>query len=108
MTEHNPIQVLMDEHDIISSVKEVTRHIDNLWKEDAGKYENSVQKLIEFFKDYSDKYHHYKEEEVLFQEMANHPEFRVPEILDELEEHHNMFRTNVNDIAEALDERSKG
>ena len=49
MTEHNPIQVLMDEHDIISSVKEVTRHIDNLWKEDAGKYENSVQKLIEFF-----------------------------------------------------------
>ncbi len=105
MVKHNPIQTLMDEHDVISSSVEEIQSIENLWEKNADEYKNKMSKLLEFFKEYGDKYHHYKEEEVLFPEMTNHPEFRQREIIAELEEHHNLFRDYVNEIEEALEEQ---
>ena len=104
-TEHDPIQTLMDEHNVISSSAEALQNLEELWKKDALKYKNSVHKLLKFLKEYGDNFHHYKEENVLFPEMKAHPEFRQHEIIDELEEHHNMFRDYVKEIEEALEEQ---
>ena len=92
MTENNPIQVLMDEHEIISSVEARIKELNNSWLDNAENYKKNVLTLLAFFKEYSDKFHHHKEEEVLFKELRNNPDFILNDIVEELEGHHDMFR----------------
>lgn len=103
MTENNPIQTLMNEHDIISSAEGIISELENKWQENAEKYKDSVSKLLVFFRQYSDRFHHCKEEEILFRELRNNTDFMLGDILDELEEHHEMFRNTVKKIEDALD-----
>lgn len=104
MFEHNPIDILTSEHDVISSAEDFIHSNENLWTGDAAGYENAVRNLLEFFRQYSDKFHHHKEEEVLFPEMSAHPEFMLQEIISELEEHHDLFREYVAKIDKAFNE----
>ncbi len=101
MPEYNPIDILTSEHDVISSAEDFINDIENLWPGDAAGYQNAIRKLLAFFRDYSDKFHHHKEEEVLFPEMAAHPEFVLHEIIAELEEHHDLFREYAGKIEKA-------
>lgn len=102
MTENNPIQTLMDEHEIISSTEDLIKTLDKQWETDKDNYTNKIKHLLEFFREYSDKFHHHKEEEVLFKELKANPDFILDDLISELEEHHEMFRETVNDIEEAL------
>lgn len=104
-TETNPIQVLMDEHEVISLAENVIQSIDNLWGTDEAKYAEKVNKLLEFFREYSDGFHHHKEEEVLFKELKDHPDFLLDEIITELEEHHETFRETVVEIEQAINQK---
>lgn len=90
--------MLMDEHSVIKKTESIIRGMDQLWVNNPEKYKANVFRLLHFFKEYSDKFHHYKEEEVLFPEMRNHPDFTLDEIIDELEDHHKMFREYAADI----------
>lgn len=101
--ENNPAEMLMNEHDIIKRVEAVIHSMDKLWEKDPEKYKAMVTRMLYFFKEYSDKFHHYKEEEVLFPEMRNHPDFVLDEIIEELEEHHVMFREYAKDIRESIE-----
>lgn len=101
--ENNPSQMLMNEHSIIKRVETIIHSMDKLWEKDAEKYKEMVGRLLYFFKEYSDKFHHYKEEEVLFPEMRNHPDFVLDEIIDELEDHHKMFREYAADIRASVE-----
>lgn len=96
--------MLMDEHAIIKKAENIIKSISVLWKTDPEKYKTMVLKMLFFFKEYSDRFHHYKEEKVLFPEMRNHPDFKLDEIIDELEDHHVMFREYATDIAEFIRE----
>lgn len=102
MTENNPIQVLMDEHEIISSVEARIKELNNSWLDNAENYKKNVLTLLAFFKEYSDKFHHHKEEEVLFKELRNNPDFILNDIVEELEGHHDMFRDSTKEIEEAI------
>lgn len=99
----NPTGLLMDEHDIIMQANEAINLLDNLWVTDPENYKKNAELLLRFFGEYSDKFHHQKEEMVLFDEMNNHPEFILQEIIGELEEHHEMFREYAREIKEALE-----
>lgn len=90
--EHNPIQTMLDEHEIICQAEEIIENLDKAWETDADKYKATVATLIEFFREYADGYHHRKEEEVLFPAIHDHPDFVLQEILEEFETHHEDFR----------------
>ncbi len=94
----NASQLLMAEHDVIKNAESLINRIKLLWEKDPEKYKTIVLRLLYFFKEYSDKYHHYKEEQVLFPEMINHPDFKLIEIIEELEDHHVMFREYTQEI----------
>ena len=101
--EHNPIQTMLDEHEIICSTEEIINNANELWLKDAPAYIELVDILVIFFKEYADGYHHRKEEDVLFPAIKDHPDFILEELIDEFEQHHEDFRDYTKEIQEALD-----
>ena len=64
----NAIEILVKEHDSILKMIEITQKILNT--NDPAKVNiNHVNRIIDFIKNFADKYHHLKEEDVLFMEM---------------------------------------
>lgn len=102
---NNPIQVMLDEHDIISSAEQIVKLLDRYWEKSESKYVNQVHSLIIFFREYADKYHHFKEEQILFPELEKLDDFAVNSIVSELIEHHEMFREHTTSIEEFLDDK---
>ena len=105
MMEHNPIQTMHDEHEVISKTEKIIENLDRYWEISSEKYIKTVTILITFFREYADDNHHRKEEEVLFPAICDHPDFKLREIIDELEQHHEDFRDYTKEIEEALDEK---
>ncbi|MBL7896851.1 MAG: hemerythrin domain-containing protein [Bacteroidia bacterium] len=100
---NNPIKVLEKEHEIITRLNDIIQKIYLLWEKDSVIYVQIVNDLLLFISEYSDGFHHYKEEEVLFPTIREHPSFNLQEILDELLEHHEDFRNYKNEIIDALE-----
>lgn len=65
------VEILVKEHDSILKVIEITETILNTANK-ATVNLNHVEQIIDFIKNFADKYHHLKEEDVLFVEMVNH------------------------------------
>ncbi len=65
------IQILVDEHDQILTMIKVTKAI---FENDAAEKMpvEDVNSLIDFIQNFADKYHHLKEEDILFKEMENY------------------------------------
>lgn len=104
--DNNPIDIMLEEHELISSSEEIIQHLDKKWETDKESYKNSVRELITFFREYADGVHHRKEEEVLFPALRECNDFTLEELLDELENHHEDFRDYSKEIEEALDEEN--
>jgi hemerythrin-like domain-containing protein len=102
--EHNPIQTMLDEHEVICQAEEIIENLDKTWETDADKYKTTVATLITFFREYADGYHHRKEEEVLFPAINDHPDFVLQEIIEEFETHHEDFRDYTKVIEETIEE----
>ncbi|MCB0482198.1 MAG: hemerythrin domain-containing protein [Flavobacteriales bacterium] len=100
--EHNPIQTMLHEHDVITSTEHIIKSLDGHWNTDADKYKSTVEALVHFFREYADGYHHRKEEEILFPAINNHPDFVLQEIVEEFETHHEDFREYATEILDAL------
>ena len=105
MSKNDPIQVLIREHDIISAAEKVIQSLQNTWETNADEYAEKLRRLIVFFREYSDRFHHYKEEEVLFKKLRENPDFLLKDIISELEGHHEMFRETVAEIEEAAQDK---
>jgi len=102
--EHNPIQTMLDEHEVICQAEEIIENLDKTWETDADKYKTTVATLITFFREYADGYHHRKEEEVLFPAINDHPDFVLQEIIEEFETHHEDYRDYTKVIEETIEE----
>ena len=102
--ENNPIKVMYGEHEIIVKAEKVIENLENTWENNPEEYADKVKKLVEFFREYADGYHHRKEEEVLFPAIKDHPDFVLQEIIDEFMEHHEGFREYATEIIEAINE----
>lgn len=101
----DPIKLLVKEHDVIIQAVEIVRMLDGFKEFDLAKYDRLTKSLIVFFKEYGDKIHHYKEDEVLFMEMTNHSDFSQPEIIRELTEHHEIFDEKMERIENYLNKK---
>lgn len=102
--EHNPIQTMLDEHEVICQAEAIIEGLDKTWETDADKYKETVNTLITFFRDYADAYHHRKEEEVLFPAINDHPDFVLQEIIEEFETHHEDFREYTKEVEDAIEQ----
>lgn len=65
------IDILVKEHDSILKVIEITQTILNTNDKSTVKLDH-VEQIIDFIKNFADKYHHLKEEDVLFMVMEKH------------------------------------
>lgn len=103
MNDNNPVHLLIAEHDVISSAENFINENEKLWIDDPIQYSNNVKKLLIFFREYGDKFHHHKEEEILFKELKAKPEFFLVDLIDELESHHQQFRELLAEIENKLE-----
>jgi hemerythrin-like domain-containing protein len=103
---NNPIETLLQEHEIISEAADIIDKLDNLWETDAKAYNKVATGMLEFFSEYADGYHHRKEEDILFPALNDQPNFVLHEMIDEFESHHEDFRNYTNEIRDALKENN--
>ncbi|MFZ2897638.1 MAG: hemerythrin domain-containing protein [Saprospiraceae bacterium] len=106
MKKNDPVQTLMNEHQIIGAAQQTILSLRDTWGSAPEAYRERVSNLIAFFREYSDGFHHHKEEAVLFRELRANPDFLLDGILDELENHHEMFRETVADIEGLIREKN--
>ncbi|MBW6481490.1 MAG: hemerythrin domain-containing protein [Vicingaceae bacterium] len=102
--EHNPLKVMYNEHDVIVKAEKIIEKLENTWEQNPEQYAEKVKKLVEFFREYADGYHHRKEEDVLFPAIKDHPDFVLQEIIEEFETHHEDFREYAAEIVESVEE----
>ena len=102
---NHSLKILFDEHDIISDAVEIARNAKGLIGVNDDEYESTIGELIRFFRVYSDQYHHHKEEEILFPEMAKKNELLADGILKEMYDNHEYFRDLIRSIEVDLEQR---
>lgn len=99
------IQILYDEHDHIVSIIDAAKQMSGLIGKDDARYEQSVRRMLDFFRNYADKYHHYKEEVILFPEMCRKNELLETGVILEMLENHSDFREMLRNIETFLDKK---
>jgi hemerythrin-like domain-containing protein len=98
----NPIKILFQEHEVILTAIEVAKQADKIHDKSEAAYLSVVRYLINFFRSYVDKYHHYKEEKILFPEMNKKNELLEEGVIKEMLENHENFRNMINSIENFL------
>lgn len=99
------MMVLYDEHTIIINAIDAARQSKELIGKNDELYENTIRKLIFFFRSYADKFHHYKEEIILFPEMNKKNEMLADGVIKEMFDNHEDFRDMIRDIENSLNEK---
>ena len=103
---NNSLKVLFDEHDIIAAAAAIAKNASGLIGENNEDYELIMSELIRFFRVYADQYHHHKEEEILFPEMAKKSELLASGIIKEMFDNHAYFRELIGDIECDLEQQN--
>jgi len=104
----DPLETLSNEHGLIR------QYLDNLSVageklEGGGRVPRDFfEKAVEFARTFTDKFHHYKEEHVLFMRVAQLKKGAVDAEIDALRLQHERGRSIVTGIADALDGYEKG
>jgi hemerythrin-like domain-containing protein len=99
------MKVLFDEHEIIVNAIDTARQAKSLIGKYDVSYEKLIHQLIGFFRNYADKYHHFKEEEILFPEMAKRNELLADGVIKEMFDNHADFREMIKGIEASLNEK---
>ncbi|MBE2245934.1 MAG: hemerythrin domain-containing protein [Candidatus Competibacteraceae bacterium] len=97
------IDLLYDEHQIITQAIEQVR----AFLDEAVNGTKSIEEMhayILFFRHYADKFHHYKEEEILFPEMAKRNELIAEGVIQEMLDNHVEFRQMIADMEASASE----
>jgi hemerythrin-like domain-containing protein len=100
--EHNVIQTMLDEHELICKSEAIVEQLKDTWESNPEGYVETARQLLTFFREYADGYHHRKEEEILFPALIDSPEFTLDEMVEEFEAHHQDFRDTLAEIESLL------
>lgn len=101
---HNPIELLLNEHEIIVKAIESARNLEVSLKNNPVGYKTEMKKYIDFFKSYADGFHHHKEEQILFPEMSKKNELLGDGVIMEMLNNHEEFRESLSDIVLLIEE----
>lgn len=97
----NAIDILVKEHESILQIIEITQTILNQ-KDETNINLNHVEEIIDFVKNFADKYHHLKEEDVLFMEMEKHGMPRQGGPIGVMLQEHDEGRAYIKEAVGAL------
>jgi len=97
------IKMLFDEHDIILDAIERVETL--LEREDLSAQSETLTWFITFFREYGDGYHHHKEEDILFSLLSEKDPMLATGIVDELAEHHELFRNSLRQLQQHLSDK---
>lgn len=95
------MMTLYDEHEVILQRIQALRQL--LGEGNLAARKEELNWYVSFFRNYGDKYHHQKEEDLLFSLLKD----RYPglaNIAEALEGHHEMFRDNLKEAEAAMNE----
>lgn len=101
------IDILVKEHDSILKMIEVTQIILNTDDETTINLDH-VEQIIDFIKNFADKYHHLKEEDVLFMEMEKHGMSREFGPIGMMLHEHNEGRSYIKLAGESIEKYKLG
>ncbi|MFO7928888.1 MAG: hemerythrin domain-containing protein [Candidatus Humimicrobiaceae bacterium] len=105
----DPVKILIDEHNLISRMRDVLEQELNRIEEHATVELNILNKAIDFVKTYADKCHHGKEERYLFKQMKKkNLKKEDAEMLSQLEKEHIYERNLVTRLVNAGEEYFRG
>jgi len=97
-----PLKRLVDEHVLIKKlVGLIPKVIENLQVE-SEEGRQLILQTVDFIRSYADKYHHAKEEEILFRYFDEDSD-----ILKAMRQEHEEARSHIRAILDALDKRDK-
>lgn len=102
---NNSLEVLYDEHNLITEAIDTARNAKALIGKRDDEYHAAITELIRFFRVFADQYHHQKEEEILFPEMMQRNEILTEGVIREMFEQHNRFREMIHEIEYALNSK---
>jgi hemerythrin-like domain-containing protein len=93
-----PVQMLADEHAIIKKVLATVPNLIIMIKKGNHSESNEwILKTIEFIQKYADRFHHTKEQEILFKHFGSEPE-----IVDTMNKEYAIIRNHVQSAETAL------
>jgi hemerythrin-like domain-containing protein len=95
-------ELFIAEHEVILEAGNLISLNANLWKSNPAEYQKRVNELLDFFSVYADKFHHCKEEEILFPAISKKSETTGTGMVGELNDHHGEFRHLMQQIRAAL------
>lgn len=95
------MEIMYHEHQVILKAIHQLKSI--LQKENVNEYKSNILWFINFFKEYGDKFHHHKEEDVLFKVLEKKNEMLGGGLVSELTEHHQGFRKYLQEAIDFLD-----
>lgn len=102
LTYSPPVQMLVDEHKIIKRwlalIPKVIQHVDV----DADTAWDWIKQGVDVIRNYADKYHHAKEEDIMFKYADENME-----IIQVMYEDHKTGRNHVKNVLEAMETRDK-
>lgn len=101
MIDHS-MKMLFDEHTNIVNAIDAVHHAKRWLGTNDAKYSETVKQLLHFFRNYADKYHHYKEEEILFPEMSKKNELLADGVINEMLDNHEDFREMLGSVEEDI------
>lgn len=103
----NPfLEILYQEHDIITSAIERVQRANVLIGINDEQYEKTIRELLGFFRSYADSFHHHKEEIILFPEMNKKNELLKDGLIKEMFENHEDFRDMLRHSEELLNKKN--
>ena len=102
------LDILIDEHVFIRQFLEILAV--SLKNMEQGKRPSKefFEKSVSFARDFTDKYHHFKEEYILFNRLAEKKKGEIDAQVQSLKFQHERGRALIGDVAKALEGYAKG
>ena len=99
----DPIKILIHEHALIRQFLDIlTIAADKLGKEEPMPKE-FFEKAVKFARSFTDKFHHFKEEHVMFTQLAQKKEGELDAQIGSLRYQHERGRNFISEISNAID-----
>lgn len=98
----NAIELLVNEHDSILKMIQVTKTMLDSSRNTPLRVDH-LEQVVDFIKNFADKYHHLKEEDVLFVEMESHGMSRENGPIAVMLHEHNQGRAYIAKAVEAIE-----
>jgi hemerythrin-like domain-containing protein len=104
----NPTEILTNEHRLITQALDSFRLATIKMEQGINPPAEFFEKAVEFGRTFVDKYHHFKEEYLMFGRLAEKHKSEIDAEIEALRSQHEHSREFVSEMANALDGYAKG